>query len=125
MANVKINKETPSEQLIANAAQEVKITDARGRKITLRKPGVLAQYRLIEAVGPDTARNTVYMNMTLPLIYVSDIDGAIVPAPTTKAQVEALITRLDEDGINAVVLGVNENFGVSDPEADRETLKNA
>lgn len=124
MANVKINKESPSEQLIAKAAQEVKITDARGRVITLRKPGVLAQYRLIEAVGPETARNTVYMNMTLPLIYVSDIDGAIVPAPTTKSQVEALITRLDEDGINAVVLGVTENFGESDPDKDRETLKN-
>ena len=115
-------KETPSEQLIKQAAAEVVVTDAAGRKITLKKPGVLAQYRLIEILG-DSAKNEVYMGMVLPLIYVSAIGEHPVIQPASKREVEALISRLDEEGINAVMQGVQENFGRTDPEADKEALK--
>lgn len=113
---------TPTEQIIKQASAEVSITDSNGRSITLKKPGVLAQYRLIELLG-DSAKNEVYMAMVLPLIYVASIDGHPVPAPTKKVEIEALISRLDEDGINAVMLGVQEHFGKSDPDADKESLK--
>ena len=35
--------ETPTAQLIAKAAAEVSVTDASGRVISIRKPGILAQ----------------------------------------------------------------------------------
>lgn len=117
-----MGKETPTEQIIKQASAEVSVTDANGRVIVLKKPGVLAQYRLIELLG-DSAKNEVYMAMVLPLIYVAELDGHPVPLPAKKSEVEALISRLDEDGINAVMLGVQEHFGRSDPDADKESLK--
>lgn len=122
MTKVTINQ-TPTQDVVAKAQAEVTVKDARGRVITLRKPGVLAQYRLVEVLG-DTARNDVYMNMVLPLIYVGAIDGEPAYQPAKKSEVEALIQRLDEDGIAAVVRGVGENFSARDPEADKATLKN-
>jgi hypothetical protein len=119
---VTINQ-TPSEEVIAKAVAETSVTDSLGRKITLKKPGVLAQYRLIEALG-DTAKNEVYMAMTLPLIFVTAIDGDTVLQPNTKREVEALIQRLGEEGVNAVVTAVQETFGNSNPETDKAALKN-
>lgn len=122
MTKVTIN-ETPSEQILAKAQVEFDVTDDRGRVIKLKKPGVLAQYRLIEILA-DSAKNEVYMAMVLPLIYVTSIDGDAVHQPISKREVEALIQQLDEDGINAVMAGVQEHFGAQNPEGDKATLKN-
>lgn len=122
MANVTLN-ETPSEEATAKAQTEFDISDARNRTIKLKKPGVLAQYRLIEILGA-SAKNEVYMAMVLPLIYVTSIDGEIVHQPISKREVEALIQQLDEDGIEAVMAGVQASFGKQDPEADKAALKN-
>jgi hypothetical protein len=122
MTKVSLNN-SPTEQLVAKAQASAQITDARGRSITLKKPGVLAQFRLIEALG-DTSKNEVYMGMVLPLIFVTDIDGDAVIPPTRKGEVEALILRLDEDGIAAVQAAVLEKFGASTPEQDKAALKN-
>lgn len=114
---------TPSQQVVAKATAETVITDGRGRSIRLKKPGVLAQFRLIEVLG-DTAKNEVYMSMVLPLIFVTEIDGETIFPPARKSEVEALIQRLDEDGISAVQAAVVQSFGNSNPEADRAALKN-
>lgn len=37
--------------------------------------------------------------------------------PTTKAEIEALIQRLDEPGIEAVMLGAQEHFAAMPTEA--------
>ncbi len=126
MARATINK-TPTEQLVTAAQNTFEVKDTRGRTITLKKPGVLAQFRLVEALG-DSAQNTVYMGMTFPLLYVSAIDGSPLNPLTNKLQVEALIQRLDEEGIAAVVEGVAENFGKkteADNTAEKELLKNS
>jgi len=111
--------ETPSAQLVQKATAEVVVVDARGRSIVLKKPGVLAQFRLVEVLG-NAAKNEVYMGMVLPLIFIASIDGDELAQPTTKLQVEALIQRLDEDGINAVMTGVQEHFGRVDPEESKK-----
>jgi hypothetical protein len=113
----------PTEQIIANANAEEVVTDPKGRTIKLKKPGVLAQFRLIEALG-DTAQNAVYMGMVMPLIFVSEIDGEAVFPPNTKREVEALIQRLDTDGVNFVAQIVPEKFGKTDAEKDKAALKN-
>jgi len=123
MTKVTMNEASPAAQAIAKAQASAEVIDARGRIITLKKPGVLAQFRLIEALG-DTAQNQVYMAMVLPLIFVADIDGEPVILPTRKSEVEALILRLDEDGIEAVQQGVVENFQASTPEQDKAAVKN-
>lgn len=94
---------SPSAQLVKSALQEETVTDEKGRKILLRKPGPLAQYRLVLAVGAEAAANQTYMQMINPLIYVASIDGDPVHPPATLREVEALIQRLDDDGLGAVM----------------------
>ncbi|AOY93831.1 hypothetical protein BKK79_20000 [Cupriavidus sp. USMAA2-4] len=96
----------PSEEVVARAAAEVTITDAKGRQITLRKPGILAQFRLVEAMGAEAAANETYRMMCLPLLYVAAVDGEPVLQPTSKLELEALIQRLDEAGMVAVQQGI-------------------
>lgn len=114
---------SPTDEVIARAKGEIVVVDDKGRTIKIKKPGVLAQYRLIEVLG-QTAANATYMNMVMPLIYVAEIDGDVVFQPSTKREVEALIQRLEEEGINAVMDAVSANFGKQNAEADKAAIKN-
>lgn len=113
----------PSEEVIQQATATATINDTRGRTFTLKKPGVLAQYRLIEMLG-ESASNQTFMGMMLPLMFVEAIDGEPVHRITKRSELDALIQQLDEDGIEAVMKGVTTKFGTPDPEADKAKLKN-
>jgi hypothetical protein len=114
---------TPTEQLLAKAAMTVSKKDSTGRVIVLKKPGVLAQYRIVEVCG-DSASNAAYMNMILPLIFVAELGGQPRTQPANKLQLEALIQELDEHGIDAVMAAVEEHWGKqSDPEAEKAAIK--
>ena len=114
---------SPSAQVLARAAADVAITDARGRSLRLGKPGVLAQYRLIEMLGASAANET-YTSMVLPLLYVRSIDDDTEISMTTKRELEALIQRLDEDGVGAVMEAVSKHFGTRDVDATKAAIKN-
>lgn len=70
--------------------------------VTFKKPHILAQFRIVEAVGPDLAENQTYMQMINPLIYCAAINGDPVFLPKSKLEVEALIQRLGEEGLTAL-----------------------
>jgi hypothetical protein len=113
---------TPTEQILQKAQEEFVVTDSKGRRITLKKPGVLAQYRLIEALG-GSASNETLVAMTMPIIYVAAIDGDPVYMPAKRSDVDATITILGDEGLEAVMLGLKKHFPPSDPEADKAALK--
>lgn len=114
---------TASNVLIKKATEEIILKpDPRGRVFGIRKPGVLAQFRLVE-IMEDTAKNEVYMGMLLPVIYCTSIDGEPIPFPNSKREVEALITRVDEDGIAHISNGLREHFGPADPAKDQAAIK--
>ena len=69
---------TASAQAVATAAEIHTVTDARGRTIGLKKPAVLAQFRLVEVLG-ESATNDAYMGKVLPLVFVMSIDDQAEP----------------------------------------------
>ncbi|GJJ01585.1 hypothetical protein RugamoR64_21230 [Duganella rhizosphaerae] len=101
-----ISIETVSDDIV-KAANAVATVVAGGLRIGLKKPNVLRQYQIVETVGA-SARNEVYMGMVMPLLWVTQIDGDDQPPPSTKRELEALISRLGEDGISAVMGHVAE-----------------
>jgi hypothetical protein len=113
---------TPTAQVIAKAGAEVNVTDSKGRVISLKKPGILSQYRIIETMGKSADIET-YRGMVTPLIWISAIDGDYVPPIASKLQLEALIQRVGDEGLEAVVKGIVENFGEQDDEANRAAIK--
>lgn len=94
---------SPSEQMVRDALKETVLTLEDGRRVTMRKPGILAQFRLAEAMGPDLAANQTWMQMVQPFIYVAAIDGEPVFLPGSKLEMEALISGLGEDGMGQVM----------------------
>lgn len=93
---------------------------ADGRKLTLSYPGPLAQYELVLAIGPEASENTRFVQMCLPLIYLSEIDGTPVPLPSSLMQVKALIGRLGHKGLTALTKGVKLFDDKEDVEAAKK-----
>ncbi|MRW88868.1 hypothetical protein GJ699_02600 [Duganella sp. FT80W] len=124
MANaskVRVNTDVAATAAITKSA-EVATIPAGDITITLKKPGVLAQYRIVEIVGGDAAKNQTYMGMVLPLLWIIAINETPTPPISTKRELEALITRLGEVGTDAVMGHVYGN--PAEAELSEEAVKN-
>lgn len=126
VAKVTIHKghETDRDDAITAVADTYVVTDTRGRKITLRKPQVLAQFRLVRLLPPEVAQNSPYIQMLFPALFVTRIDDMPFAFPQSEREIEALITLLDDDGLSAVLTGVQEHWGADIAPADRDAVKN-
>lgn len=109
MTKLTMNPTKSSEPSIA-PAQHV-VVDAKGRKLTLKEPDILAPYRLVEMLG-NSSENRVYMQMVFPFIYLVAIDDDTHIHLNNKRELEALIKRLDHEGVKALREGVESEFGV-------------
>lgn len=94
--------QTPSQQIIRASMQPetleyVKDSGGKGT-LGVRRPGPLAEYRIVEAVGPALSSNQAYMQMINPLIYLESLDGVPEPMPSSKLEIEALLMRLGHAG---------------------------
>jgi len=105
-----------------NLTDGMTVTDAKGRSITLKRPALLAQFRLVEAAG-DSATNAAYMNMIRPLLFVTAIDGDFVPAPASKVQIESLIQRVGEEGYEAIAAALFAEMGSATHDEEITALK--
>lgn len=111
MARVTVEKTlTPSEEIIQQANRSFSVTDARGRKIGIKKIGALDRMKLFEAVGPENCKNEAYLGYASLAFHVISIDGEPEMRPANQRQLEALVQRLDDDGFEAVAQGVKDHF---------------
>jgi hypothetical protein len=78
------------------------IVDKAGRRIGLRRVGVVEQLRLYKAVGPELSLNSAYIGFSLFAASVEMIDDVPVPFPANEAAIEALLERLGGDGVAAI-----------------------
>jgi len=97
--------------------------DSKGRKIGLKEPPFLAEFDIIDVVGPEKSKNQTYMGMLNPLLYIAEIDGESVEFPKTMIQVRALIQKADRHGFVAALEGIQKHF-VPNEEALVEQIKN-
>ena len=109
--------ETPSQFLMQAAAQLETVSDDLGRRLTVRRLTALDRLRLFKAIGAELAQNAPYFGMAALAASVIDIDGVPVPPPVTEAQLEGLVQRLGEEGIEAVA----RSFEVNEPVKPTET----
>ena len=111
MAKLTINPpETPSETIIKAANVTVKVIDARGRSIEIRKLKTLDRMRLFELVGAENSMNDRYLGHATLAYSVVSIDGTPLGRPATKLALEGIVQQLDDDGFEAVAKGSVEHF---------------
>jgi hypothetical protein len=73
------------------------VVDKAGRRIKLRRVGVLETLRLFKALGPELSENNAYITVAATAASVSEIDGVPVPFPVSEGAVEALISRIGDE----------------------------
>ena len=99
----------PADRLVRAAASPIEITDALGRKISLRKPTPPANLDFAKAAG-SAGLNQVYLAEVLHLKFVFKIDDDVCAVPASDCELRALYQRLGDEGNEAVQLAVFENF---------------
>lgn len=115
---------SPSQQLLARAGKTFQTTDEKGRRLTLRKPTPLAEFRFVEMLG-QAATNDRYYAMALPVLFVVKVDDEDVLPPARKSEFEALVKLLGSEGLTAIQKSLEENFGDKSSEQDfRDEVKN-
>lgn len=99
------------------------VTDAKGRRITLRELDFLEESRLVRMLGSDASMNAMYMKgYVIPAACVAAIDGVAYEVPATAKEVEASIKRLGRDGFTAIAPALYPGL---DGEGSEEDLKNS
>jgi hypothetical protein len=78
------------------------VVDARGRRIALRRVGVVEQLRLFKALGPELSENRAYFGLARLAAAIAMIDDVPLPFPASEAGVETVLDRLGEEGVAAV-----------------------
>ena len=109
MAKITVH-ETPSEEIVRAARRPSEVEDANGRKIGIRKMGALDRLKMFEVIGPENSKNEPYLGYAALAFHVGSIDGDPVSRPATKLQLEGLIQRLGDEGMEAVGEAVQEMF---------------
>ena len=113
---------TPSQAIVTAAALPHSVTDAQGRVISIKKLGALDRLKMFEVVGADNARNEAYLGYAALAFHVTAIDGAAEGRPANRLQLEGLVQRLGDDGLEAIGQALQD---VMQPqEADGDALKN-
>jgi hypothetical protein len=93
---------TPTDIIVAAAAASKIITDADGRRLTIRRMSALDKLRLFKAAGPVLAQNQPWLGMAMLACSVAAIDDIPIPSPANELQIEGLVSRLNDTGISAV-----------------------
>jgi len=80
----------------------VSAIDRSGRTLVIHRPTALDTLRLFKAAGPTLAQNEAWLAMAGLACAVREIDGVPSPMPTNETQIEALVSKLGDDGLAAV-----------------------
>lgn len=113
--------ETPTEAVVGSATEMKRIKDATGRVIGVVKPSALLRYRTMKMLG-EMANNGPVMGHAMLVCCVRELDGKPIPQPNSERQIEVMIERLDDVGLNAVAECLTTEFGVVAPTEDAEAV---
>lgn len=114
---------TPSERIIMAANAEKTVTDSLGRKLKFRRLLALDRARLFKAMGPVNSQNAPYFGMAMIACSCTFVDDLPLPFPNTDAMIENAISRLGDEGMEAISTSIVEEEAAK--EAERAATQDA
>lgn len=124
MTKVTVNKDVAPPAVVDQKPRFETIQDSKGRTIQLRKLGPLEQGRIVMAVGGETAGNQTYMSgFALPAAMVVYIDDTGFGLPQSQKQIDAVLSELGEEGMEAINAHFLKKYEAAKAEADAKTLQ--
>lgn len=115
---------TPSREILERANRIVRVSDARGRTLGIKRPGVLERLRLYEIVGPQNTENRKYLGLAGAAFCAVELDGEALALPATRRELEARLILLGEEGVDAINRALEKQRQEPGGDATEETLKN-
>lgn len=103
---------------------EIVITDKRGRLLKLRRVGPLLRVRLFKVMGPENSRNIPLLGHYQMAISVVQIDDERLSFPTKDIQIDSLLDRLGDDGIESIAQAWRDNKWIDTDEGNPDNIKN-
>lgn len=110
--------------IAADTADRVTVTDKRGRRLVLRRVGPLLRVRLYKLAGAEHSSNVPLIGHYQMAISVVAIDDEPLPFPTKDIQIDGLLDRLGEDGMEAIAKAWKDNKWIDTDEGDPPNVKN-
>jgi hypothetical protein len=107
--------DSPARRQVAAANEIVRVTDSTGKEIGIRRQTALEKALLLKGLGANAASGP-YVQLAAVASHVVEIDGAPVPPARNDRQVDAIIARLGDEGLEAVA----EAFPLIYPQVDRD-----
>ncbi len=92
---------TPSQQIVAAAASLLAVTDALGRKLTVRRMRVSDRLRFVKIVPGGLQNNPLWMANALAIASVVDVNGVPVMPIQSEQDIERVGDMLGDEGLNA------------------------
>ena len=105
---------TPTETVLIGAGALPSVADSDGRRIAVRRLSALDKLRLFKAAGPTLAQNEPWLGIAVLAYCVTAIDDVPVPTPANESQIEALVARLGDAGIEAVAATLDTDSNAMD-----------
>lgn len=103
----------------------VTVTDKQGRSIEVKKLKPIERMRMLQMIGPDNALNGPYLGYATLAFPVTKIDSDALPRPSNLTGIEGIVTKLDQDGLDAVGEAFKELYpDAAAQEAAKAELKN-
>jgi hypothetical protein len=93
--------DTPSDAIIRTKAP-IATTDSIGRHFKVRYLGPADKMKMFRILGKDLADNQTYMGHATLAWAVSEFDGDPMPFPQSVRETEAVMSRLGDEGAEAV-----------------------
>jgi len=113
-----------ADQIKADANRIEYEVDALGRKIGVRRLDFLSKHRVVCLMGEDSA-NIAAMGHAVVAASVVEIDGDAVSMPRTRREIEAVMSRLDDEGMTAAFTATSRfALGGGSVESMEESAKN-
>lgn len=99
---------SPTATIVSRSIKSEEIVDSSKRRLVVRLPNALDKLRVFKAAGADLASNQPWISMAVLASSVTAIDDIPVPFPTSEGQIEALISRLGDEGLDAIAQAVEQ-----------------
>jgi hypothetical protein len=112
---------SPSQAIVQDANRVEYVTDKLGRRLGVKRVSASLRRRVLKAMSAANGDKPQLLFMAMIACACVSIDDAPVPFPTTELQIDALIDRLEQEGLDAAGETIATKFSPP-PEDD---LKNS
>lgn len=116
-----IDAVTPSQAIVNDANRIEYTTDSLGRRLGVKRMSASLKRRVLKALSAPSCGKDELLFMAMVACSCVEIDGQPVPFPTTELQVDALIDRLEQEGLSAIGIALADKF----PVPKEEDVKNS